>query len=78
MGIAKNFVVKNGLEVNSSLIVANSDTNKVGIASTGPRTTLDVRGGIGGWSGGEIEGIRKTLSKQRSARRSPSSSARRK
>tara|TARA_A100001201_G_scaffold2589_4_gene6596 strand:+ start:22640 stop:24235 length:1596 start_codon:yes stop_codon:yes gene_type:complete len=46
MGIAKNFVVKNGLEVNSSLIVANSDTNKVGIASTGPRTTLDVRGGI--------------------------------
>jgi len=46
MGIAKNFVVKNGLEVNSDLLVANADTSKVGIASTGPRTTLDVRGGI--------------------------------
>jgi hypothetical protein len=46
MGVAKNFVVKNGIEVNSNLFVANSDTSKVGIASTGPRTTLDVRGGI--------------------------------
>ena len=46
MGIAKNFVVKNGLEVNSNLIVADADSGKVGIASTGPRTTLDVRGGI--------------------------------
>ena len=46
MGIAKNFVVKNGLEVNTNLILADADSGKVGIASTDPRTTLDVRGGI--------------------------------
>ena len=46
MAINKNFVVKNGLEVASDLIVANGETGKVGIGSTGPLTTLDVRGGI--------------------------------
>ena len=46
MAVDKSFVVKNGLEVNSDLIVADSNTKKVGIASTGPRSTLDVRGGI--------------------------------
>ena len=35
-----------GLEVNSDLIVADASSKKVGIASTGPRSTLDVRGGI--------------------------------
>jgi len=46
MAVDKSFVVKNGLEVNSDLIVADANSKKVGIASTGPRTTLDVRGGI--------------------------------
>lgn len=46
MAVNKNFVVKNGLEVNNSLILADADTNKVGIGSTAPRTELDVRGGI--------------------------------
>jgi len=46
MAINKNFVVKNGLEVSTDLIVADATTNKVGIGSTGPRTELDVRGGI--------------------------------
>jgi len=47
MSINKNFVVKNGLEVDTSLIVANADTNKVGIATTNPSYTLHVNGGIG-------------------------------
>ena len=47
MAVNKNFVVKNGLEVNSDLIVANSDTKRVGIGSTVPQYTLDVAGGIG-------------------------------
>ena len=46
MAVNKNFVVKNGLEVATSLIVADSTTNKVGIASTVPSVELDVRGGI--------------------------------
>ena len=46
MSVNKNFVVKNGLEVNNSLILADANTNKVGIGSTAPRTKLDVRGGI--------------------------------
>ena len=46
MAINKNFVVKNGLEVNTQLIYADGDTNKVGIASTAPNVELDVRGGI--------------------------------
>lgn len=45
--IQKNFVVKKGLEVNSNLIVANSDTNRVGIATTVPRYLFHVNGGIG-------------------------------
>jgi len=47
MAVNKNFVVKNGLEVNTSLIVANAETQRVGIASTTPQHTLDVSGGIG-------------------------------
>ena len=46
MAVDKSFVVKNGLEVNSDLIVADASSKKVGIASTAPRSTLDVRGGI--------------------------------
>ena len=46
MAINKNFVVKNGLEVNTNLLVADGTRDKVGIGSTFPRTELDVRGGI--------------------------------
>jgi len=46
VSISKNFVVRNGLEVATDLILADAITGKVGIASTGPRTELDVRGGI--------------------------------
>ena len=45
MAINKNFVVKNGLEVASNLLVANSSLNRVGLGTTTPRTLLDVRGG---------------------------------
>ena len=47
MAINKNFVVKNGLEVDNNLLVANADTNKVGIGTTNPQYTLQVNGGIG-------------------------------
>jgi hypothetical protein len=47
MAVNKNFVVKNGLEVNTQLILADASTNKVGIGSTAPRFELDVAGGIG-------------------------------
>jgi hypothetical protein len=50
MAINKNFVVKNGLEVNTDLILANADTNKVGIGLTIPQHTLHVNGGIGATS----------------------------
>lgn len=43
----KNFVVKHGLEVNNNLIVANADVKRVGVGTTNPLSTLDVRGGIG-------------------------------
>jgi hypothetical protein len=51
MAVDKNFVVKNGIEVNSNLIFADANTKKVGIGSTGPRVTLDVRGGIAATDG---------------------------
>lgn len=46
MAINKNFVVKNGLEVNTNQIFADSATNKVGIGSTLPTVELDVQGAI--------------------------------
>ena len=51
MAVDKNFVVKNGIEVNSNLIFADPNEKKVGIGSTGPRFTLDVRGGIAATDG---------------------------
>lgn len=47
MSINKNFVVKNGLEVNTDLILADASSKRVGIGSTIPAYTLDVIGGIG-------------------------------
>jgi acyl-[acyl carrier protein]--UDP-N-acetylglucosamine O-acyltransferase len=47
MSINKNFVVKNGLEVNTDLILADAPSKRVGIGSTIPAYTLDVIGGIG-------------------------------
>ena len=47
MAVNKNFVVKNGLEVNNNLIIADPETKRVGIGSTVPQYALDVSGGIG-------------------------------
>jgi hypothetical protein len=47
MTINKNFVVKNGFEVNTDLILANASTKNVGIGSINPQYKLDVAGGIG-------------------------------
>jgi hypothetical protein len=46
MGVNKNFVVKNGLEVDTNLILANADTNRVGIGTSFPTHLLHVNGGI--------------------------------
>ena len=46
-GINKNFVVKNGLEVKSNLILADADKNSVGIGTSNINYKLHVRGGIG-------------------------------
>ena len=43
----QNFVVKNGLEVNTDLILADVDTNRVGIGTSIADYTLHVNGGIG-------------------------------
>jgi hypothetical protein len=37
--INKNFVIKNGLEVDTNLIIADAYTNKVGIGTTVPQYT---------------------------------------
>lgn len=47
MAINKSFVVRHGLEVATDLILANATNRRVGIGSTIPTFTLDVRGGIG-------------------------------
>ena len=47
MAINKNFVVKNGLEVNQKLILADAITGRVGIGTSVPGYLFDVAGGIG-------------------------------
>lgn len=47
MSFQKNFVIKNGLEVNDNLIFADKTTNKVGIGTTIVSKKLEVLGGVG-------------------------------
>ena len=47
MGINKNFVVKQGLEVSGNLIFADATTKQVGINTNDPEYDLDVRGYVG-------------------------------
>tara|TARA_R100000406_G_scaffold59349_2_gene41110 strand:+ start:664 stop:1275 length:612 start_codon:yes stop_codon:yes gene_type:complete len=46
MAVNKNFVVKNGLEVAVDAITVDASSKRVGLGTTNPRDTLDVRGGI--------------------------------
>lgn len=47
MGVNKNFIVKNGLEVNNTLIFADGQTNRVGINTDNPQYDLDIPGEVG-------------------------------
>jgi len=47
MAINKNFVVKNGFEASTDLIVADAVTRRVGVGTTVATHTLHVNGGIG-------------------------------
>jgi len=47
MSINKNFVIKNGLEVNTSLLVANTSNGRIGVGTTAPTQNFHVVGGIG-------------------------------
>lgn len=44
MAVSKNFVVKKGLEVGGDTLFANSVTDRVGIGTTNPTSTLTVKG----------------------------------
>jgi hypothetical protein len=50
MAVQKNFTIRNGIEVNTNLIFADTGSNKVGIATTNAKYTLHVNGGIGATS----------------------------
>ena len=47
MAVNKNFVVKNALEVNTNLLLADADNSRVGVGTSVPSFTLHVFGGIG-------------------------------
>ena len=53
MAVNKNFVVKNGLEVDTNTLFVDSANNRVAIGTTVPTATLDVRGKILSDSQGE-------------------------
>ena len=46
MAVNKNFVVKNGLEVDTNTLFVDSTNNRVAIGTTVPTAALDVRGKI--------------------------------
>ena len=46
MGINKNFVVRNGLEVATNLLYVNDEENRVGINTAVPEHDLDVQGNV--------------------------------
>ena len=46
MAVSRNFVVKNGLQVNTSLLFTDTANQRIGIGSTVPSNVLDVVGGI--------------------------------
>jgi hypothetical protein len=46
MAINKPFVIKNGLEVSDNLIIANDSTKRVGVGTSSPDYTLEVKGDI--------------------------------
>lgn len=46
-GITKNFVIKNGLEVNGGLFIVNTDNDKVGVGTSVLNYDFNVKGGIG-------------------------------
>ena len=46
MAVNKNFVVKNGLEVDTNTLFVDSANNRVAIGTTVPTASLDVRGKI--------------------------------
>lgn len=47
MAVQKNFVIRNGIEVNDKLLVADGSVDRVGIGTSLPNYTLEVIGGIG-------------------------------
>ena len=55
MAVNKNFVVKNGLEVDTNTLFVDSANNRVAIGTTVPTATLDVRGKI--LSDSQVEGF---------------------
>ena len=48
MGIDKDFVIRNGIEVNEDLLYADAVNDRVGIGTSVPECTLDVVGNICG------------------------------
>ena len=57
MAVNKNFVVKNGLEVATDLIFADSTLDKVGIGSTLPSAALEVSGDFKATGNSTVVGI---------------------
>ena len=57
MGFNKSFVVKNGIEVSTDLLVGQATLNNVGVGTTLPSTKLDVQGSFQASGTGRISGI---------------------
>ena len=57
MGFNKSFVVKNGLEVATDLLVGEATLNNVGVGTTIPVAKLDVVGSFQASGTGRFSGI---------------------